>query len=393
MLTLLLYMQDLLLSVQDLTLEVTSFWWDKYLTQLLEKLPEMTEKFIGSSYALSIARNLAATCSLFYLGYEMWPVIMGRKAPDILSLIRPIMIAGILSIWPAFCTTLERPGKLLAESGKTSFQSQVVAISEKEDEIIRLETKLDSLLNASLSDVLAKRWTFQAMKEAEMNNDNTGENNALEQFIENMKTAFHNNPLTMIGGTIADINVFFYEKIGFYVESKLFWFFSHLIRYGASLWLGMYFFGMLLISVIGMAVLRMFGPILWALSLTDAFKDMWSQWMMKYINLSLYPFLAYIVMCYVNCIMHYELQLGVNAGKAAETYQEMFYAYQRTQVNVLGSYVLAMFIGCHCLRYVPELANMIFPNPGAGGSASGAGKAISDGTKTTAKVGMKVIGM
>ena len=155
--------------------------------------------------------------------------------------------------------------------------------------------------------------------------------------------------------------------------------------------MAMFFFGTVAIGYIGMGILQLFGPVMVGLSMFPPFKDMWMQWLWKYLSLSLYPAISFIVMCYVNHIIEYQLQLCLQRIAAAETMKSVFEAYHNQQMGVLISYVIALFIGAYCMKAVPELANMIFPS-GMGSSAAAAGGALSAGVNKTIKAGTTVAG-
>ena len=163
--------------------------------------------------------------------------------------------------------------------------------------------------------------------------------------------------------------------------------FEKIIKWLSCLYLQMNFYGIMMIGQIGMGVLALFGPIIFAMSIFDVWSDNWARWMMQFLSYSLYGFLAYLVMGYTYAIVFYELETYNQTLSGIQTVEDLAGKDTVTDVlsrnfGVLLNWVVALWTGGYCMKFVPELAAVIF-NAQASGAAASAADALKGGVKST----------
>ena len=69
----------------------------------------------------------------------------------------------------------------------------------------------------------------------------------------------------------------------------------------------MSYYGIFVAQRIFMAILATFAPIMFALSIVPPWSSAWSQWISKYLSLSLWGFVTYMCLYYIDFILMYNL--------------------------------------------------------------------------------------
>ena len=113
---------------------------NQFFNTMVDHLGQVGESIEGN-FATEAAQAVSAICVLFYLGWEMWPVIMGRRGPDIVKLLRPVLIAGVISAWPFFFLFFENIKTDLAMGARQLYATEQGDIMAAEKTMaMRIET-------------------------------------------------------------------------------------------------------------------------------------------------------------------------------------------------------------------------------------------------------------
>ena len=316
--------------LHNIVTDVDIDWLDQVVTGLVDKwaagvvgeIYRLTDSYFLSRNGTLIytANRIAAICVLFYIGYEMWPVILGRRAPDVLSLLRPFLIAMILNAWPAFITAMRAPGRVLERQGKTFFVAQWNKMGNLEMEC----EKLHAQLNNKRDSVFAKHWEeLRGIKDAALSYENYDTNHedgesTWEWIVNNIKDKLDGH---MTSGVVLELKKLwnakdasaamlgevlrkFLDDAGQYISSWI----EKLLKWLSVLYLNFNFLGILMIGQIALGVLAIFGPIMFAISITEVWHNAWAEWMMKFFSYSMYAFLAYLIMGFIYGLVFYELK-------------------------------------------------------------------------------------
>ena len=370
--------------------EVTRFI-DKWAGILINNLGTFTRNTLMTSYPISLARTILAIGILFVLGYEMWPVIQGRRAPDITVLLKPFLLFAIITGWGPFVTAMMRPGELMTEGGRSFYETQWQKMGNLEKTCRDHQTRIDSLRNAQLAAALAelegdKEIVKQESEDPgameEVTEDEEHDTSWLGEKIEALKEAI-TSKFKALWTVIKDQLENVFKNLMEWITGL----FEKIIKWLSCLYLQMNFYGIMMIGQIGLGVLALFGPIIFAMSIFDVWSDNWARWMMQFLSYSLYGFLAYLVMGYTYAIVFYELETYNQTLSGIQTVEDLAGKDTVTDVlsrnfGVLLNWVVALWTGGYCMKFVPELAAVIF-NAQASGAAASAADALKGGVKST----------
>ena len=139
----------------------------------------------------------------------------------------------------------------------------------------------------------------------------------------------------------------------------------------------MSYYGILVAQRIFLAIMMIFCPIMFALSLAPPWNSAWSQWMSKYLSLTLWGFVTYMCLYYIDFILLYNLQQDLIAYNHLLTGSVNSWS----QIGALGlqgigsncMYAMGMLVGAYIIRFVPEVASWLIPGGVSSGVASSAG--------------------
>ena len=120
-----------------------------------------------------------------------------------------------------------------------------------------------------------------------------------------------------------------------------------------------------------------FCPIMFALSLAPPWNSAWSQWMSKFLSLTLWGFVTYMCLYYIDFILMYNLQEDLVA------YNHLLHGAVNSweQIGALGlqgigsncMYAMGMLVGAYIIRFVPEVSSWLIPGGVSSGAASPSG--------------------
>lgn len=382
---------------------------DRCFDTVIGNISETTEMFSGIFF-IDTANNIAAFCVLFYLGYEMWPVILGQKTPDILKLVRPMLILVIIASWPKFYMNFDQAKKNLADRPKAMYNAakgDLLATEKRMDEKI---AKVDSLTNflfeQSMTDffnknINEKRSNGEGGRASStggsgytgggsgggvrgQNDDNVSE--PVEEIVIDDE-AFNGDGHHSSYWSSAYAALTLLE----YKASRLL---EYIIGIIATIILQCYICGIMLISELGTTFVGMFGPIFFALSLTNVFKNHWARWIEKFFCYAFYPFIAYLIMTFLTFIIIHEMNIQTNMI-TIDKFEDFraFMSVSKIHFGLLINYFIVLFVGSYCMHAVPELANNIMPGKtGASGeTATGAGQFLAGVTFAIAGAAAKTV--
>ena len=170
-------------------------------------------------------------------------------------------------------------------------------------------------------------------------------------------------------------------------ETKVSEWINDVIRFVGELIFQMSYYGILVAQRIFIAIMIVFCPIMFALSLAPPWNSAWSQWMSKFLSLTLWGFVTYMCLYYIDFILMYNLQEDLVA------YNHLLHGTVNSweQIGALGlqgigsncMYAMGMLVGAYIIRFVPEVASWLIPGGISSGAASPAGS-VAMGAATMA---------
>lgn len=332
---------------------------DENLTNLLQAMKEMSPnlnlpslmgyaKIIGLCIALGVGAN------------ECYQMMLGRRGMDVMKLVHIVIISLCISFSGSIAALARQPGEMLEGIAKSSVNKMNDQIQEQEKEVAIAQEKY----------IEKVRESMQQIEEAQK-----AENEAKRSWwdlIEKGQDIVEENYQHVVNEL---------KEYTLVVETKICEWVSLLLRLIGEVILQAIIYGLLVSQRIFMHLLEMVAPIMFAISLAPHYKSAWSQWLSKYISISLWGFVTYVCMFYVFYIISYNLKQDVSAYmglmKPSPEGDAQVAAIGMQAVGSTCMYLIGLLVGVKVLSMVPEAASWLIP----GGVSSSAGSAAS-GTVT-----------
>ena len=270
----------------------------------------------------SMARGLGITLALCVGSYECWVMILGRRAMDVLKILRILGLAICIQFSPLICSALDVPGNWL----ESRTQGMAKAANKQVATLERAVATKDGI------------W------------------DKIQHGVENIGISIQN----------------FAKQAAVLLETKISEWANDIIRFIGEIIFQMTYYGMLVGQRIFLSVLKLFCPVMFAFSIVPPWRSAWSQWISKYLTISLWGFLVYLIVYYIDFLIMYYLKSDLTA------YNQLLHnAAGWNNIGALGMqaigttcmYVVGMLAGAKILSMVPEVCSWLIP----GGVSSGAG--------------------
>lgn len=348
--------------VTDILLNITSQLLTMGLPSIdesLDKLLVAMETFPKSAVlgdTVGYARVIGLCLALCVGSYECWMMMLGRRAMDVMKLLRIVGLSICITYSSWICQELAWPGKALEATTKQM-------ASSKNKEVAALELKVAQ----KQSDYLKRLRQVQDSIETAKQVQEIGEDaHWWDKLIYNMEN---------LGSTINN----YAQRATVAAETKVSEWINDVIRFIGELIFQMSYYGILVAQRIFMTILATFAPIMFALSIVPPWSSAWSQWISKYLSLSLWGFVTYMCLYYIDFILMYNLGEDLTAyGRLLQGQVNSWGQIGALGIQGIGSncmYAMGMLVGAYIIRFVPEVASWLIP----GGVSSSAGSAASTG--------------
>ena len=332
--------------------------------QSLDKLLVAMEAFPNVAIlgdTISFARMLGLVLALCVGSYECWMMMLGRRGMDVMKLLRIIGISMCISSSSWICSALQVPGKSLEATTKAMAMA-------KNKEVAALELKVAQKQGEYLDRLRAVQDSISTARQvAEIGEDA----NWWDKLVYNVEN---------LGETINN----YAQRAAVAAETKVSEWINDVIRFVGELIFQMSYYGILVAQRIFIAIMVVFCPIMFALALAPPWNTAWSQWMSKFLSLTLWGFVTYMCLYYIDFILMYNLQEDLVA------YNHLLHGTVNSweQIGALGlqgigsncMYAMGMLVGAYIIRFVPEVASWLIP----GGVSSGAGATSGAAAVSTA---------
>ncbi len=321
---------------------------------------------------IGFARVLGLLLALCVGSYECWMMMLGRRGMDVMKLLRIIGISMCISSSSWICSALQVPGKSLESTTKA------MAIA-KNREVAALELKVAQKQGEYLERLRAVQDSISTAKQIAEIGEDANWWDKLIYNVENLGTTINN----------------YAQRAAVAAETKVSEWINDVIRFVGELIFQMSYYGILVAQRIFIAIMIVFCPIMFALSLAPPWNSAWSQWMSKFLSLTLWGFVTYMCLYYIDFILMYNLQEDLVA------YNHLLHGTVNSweQIGALGlqgigsncMYAMGMLVGAYIIRFVPEVASWLIPGGISSGAASPAGSvAMGAATMAGSAVGSAV---
>ena len=309
--------------------------------------------------AIGLARILGLLLALCVGSYECWMMMLGRRGMDVMKLLRIIGISICISSSSWIC-------QAMAKAKNKEVAAFELKVAQKQSEYLdRLREVQDSISTAQQVAAIGQDAAWW------------------DKLIYNVEN---------LGNTINN----YAQRAAVAAETKMSEWINDVIRFVGELIFQMSYYGILVAQRIFMAIMMIFCPIMFALSLAPPWNSAWSQWMSKFLSLSLWGFVTYMCIYYIDFILLYNLQQDLIA------YNHLLHGSVNSweQIGALGlqgigsncMYAMGMLVGAYIIRFVPEVASWLIPGGVSSGAGSAAGSTVMGMTAMAGGMAGSVVG-
>lgn len=350
-------MTDLLLNMQGILLTIGLPSIDESLDKLLVAMETFPKSAILGD-TVAYARILGLCLALCVGSYECWMMMLGRRGMDVMKLLRIIGLSMCISSSSWIVSELQVPGKALENTTKQMARA-------KNKEVAALELKVAQKQADYLSRLRAVQDSIETAKQVQAIGQDAHWWDKLIYNMENLSSTINN----------------YAQRAAVAAETKASEWINDIIRFIGELIFQMSYYGILVAQRIFITILAVFAPIMFALSIVPPWRNAWSQWMSKFLSLTLWGFVTYMCLYYIDFILLYNLQEDIQAY----THLLKGSVSSWNQIGVLGlqgigsncMYAMGMLIGAYIIRYVPEVASWLIPGGISSSAGSAAGGVVS----------------
>ncbi|MBD5221602.1 MAG: hypothetical protein HDS70_04450 [Bacteroidales bacterium] len=339
---------------------------DENLNGLLAAMEDMSQglqmpslmwyaKMIGLCLALGVGAN------------ECYQMMLGRRGMDVMKLVHIVIISLCISSAGSIAKIARQPGKLLEGIAKNAMTGMNDNVMKEEQIVAQLQEDYINKVRESMRQMEQAQAAANA-KDADGWIDEI--KNKLEESVE------------YIGNSIKEYTLV--------LETKICEWISLILRLLGEILLQAIIYGLLVSQRIFMHLLEMVAPVMFAISLSPHFKSAWSQWLSKYISLSLWGFVTYVCMYYAFFIIWYNLKQDQAA------YMQLMSSVSGSdgQIAAIGMqavgstcmYLIGLLVGVKILSMVPEAASWLIPGGVSSSAGSAAGGTVTAGAMSAGSV-------
>lgn len=342
-------------------LDAPNAFWDENIMNLIEGIGSK----LSEGDFIKEAQTIAGIFSLLYLSAKAYAMILGEGKLEIMPLFRPFLLTLVIVNFPLFGQIVSSVGSDTQSTAETSFKANAMQM----DNLLALkQLKTDSIIQI-----------IEVNKQAIEGNLSSASNNAMgvaSASVINVPAQLQKLTNSLSSSLLIDVDLM-WARISLFFQSLITWIALSLMK-GVM-------YCLFFIQMIFMHILLIIGPITFAFSILGIFRDAWVEWVKRYITISFWGTIAFIVMNIVCTIVWYGLKQEVdrltyilNQGRdlinpSVATYQAVsqatatFFASLNHMDNFLGYLLIGLITAIGGIASTPLVASWIIS--GATGSA------------------------
>jgi hypothetical protein len=333
---------------------------DKELLRLFEGLNDKVGILFGTF--ISDAQAIAACFMLIYFGMESFKMMSGDKKLEIMPLLRPFILGLILIFW---CNPDKADGGNYGFLGVISYPSKV------------LTSKAKGMYEAQLDEVeMMSRYRYALIDSVAIELMKTSlEVERAESEVKEKTWHGFGIDFSAIGDKIAGLWL--------YVIGKVKMMFFQIIEFAVVTVWQVCTYIIFFLQIIFTGILSILGPLAIAFSILPAFRDAWIQWISRYISVSLYTCIAYIVLSLSLVVMQFSLDKEIRILEYALKDEATFIMYTSMTSGGVNTFITTCLLGAISMLTIPFVSTWIISTTGVGNAIGG----MVAGTMAVAKAG------
>ena len=303
------------------------------------------------------AQALAACFALLYLGSEAYKMMAGDKRLEIMPLLRPFAFGLLLMFWGPFLDLINLPAEGMTNEAKALYTNQITEVENLSRDRYK---KIDQV---------SKRMM--------------GFEKAIERAEAESRKDEYNTfgiDLSIIGEKLAGLSTYLVNNI-----KRLLY---HIVEFVCLLIWQVCVYAIFFLQIIFMGILAILGPITVAFSILPAFRDAFYTWLARYISVTFYSTIAYIVLALSLGVMKFGLKLDAKILDEVLKNDAAFFAYANGTSNGVSGFILTCLLGAVVMCSIPSISTWIVSTSGIGSALQG----MSRGASAGAGAGAKAVG-
>lgn len=308
-----------------------------------------------SNHLVGTARALGAIFAICVAASRAYKVMAEGDRFNVLSVMRPLIFAFVLSIWPAICSTLMMPGRYV----ENYMRSQYVVVAEKMDELREQRKNKAYEVNEY---VLQMKTSADGIKE---------DKNAFREFFDTAKNVL-SNPGAYLANITASLQIWVCNVA------------EHIIQGIGEMVFAVCVYIVFLCKALYLTVLMMFGPVYMVCSILDVWKNSWTDWVGRMVSVSMFGAMAYLVMTFACVLIIFTIQADITKLNQIAANPEIGMAtYIKSGFGTTIMTFVGYLVGAVAMGTVYELASFTFPGGAMMGASSFIGGMKGYATKYT----------
>jgi hypothetical protein len=321
-----------------------------FLTGLRASIWTHFDLFIGDAQAL------AAIFMIIFFAIKSYEMMVGDKKMEIMPLLRPFGLAMIIIYWGVFVKVLAFPTDLVESQTEQMFNSEQVNVDN-----LRL-TRAGLMLA-----VANNLYTFQAQADVAEKESDTWYGQAWDSVTSTVKQGISDvvSPLLELKNRLTVGMQLLFTQL---LELLGIW----ILRTAVYI--------IFMIQIIYASLLVILGPFSIAASILPAFRDSFSTWVARFISVSLYSGIAYLIMYLCALMQEYALQSEISKYQAlvgtdgTSANMEQLAWFAGNGILSFGTVIIVFLIGAICMFTVPSISTWIISTSGISSATSSAGR-------------------
>jgi hypothetical protein len=267
-------------------------FWDKNILVLIEGI----KNSLPDQQLTTIAKEIAAIFALIYLSVKAYTMIIGEGKFEVMPLFRPFIITVIITNFSLFTSMVGYPGTASGAIGKANFEANANIMDQDMNTKDRLTDELFKTLIENTTQL--KDYYVQSSKVEQAVGDQ------IADAAINMLSLGTSEAMTELNAYLTVYEQLLWIKLSLWMQGFITWIVLGIFK---GVCYCLFFLQLILLYVLGCL-----GPISFAFSIAGPFKESWVQWVSRYIAVSFYSTIGFIILNIACAIMSYGINQEVD---------------------------------------------------------------------------------
>lgn len=318
------------------------------------------------------AKALGAIFMIIFFSIKSYEMMSGDKKLEVMPLLRPFGLVMVILYWGAFVKVIAFPTDVIAAKTQEMYQSE-----QKNIDDLRL-TRSTMMLKVANS-----LYTFQAQTEVAQKESDTWYGSAWNSVTSTVKEG-----ISSVVSPIIELK----NRLSIGIQLLL----TQLLELLAIWILRIAVYIVFVIQIIYSTILIILGPFAVAASILPAFRDSFSTWIARFVSVSLYSGIAYLIM-YIMALMQkyalnseiskYTVLLGTD-GLGGDIKKMAWFA--SNGILSFGTVIIVFLLSAICMFTVPSISTWIISTSGISSAASTFGRSASSAVTMARRASGKI---